>query len=102
MLGKVLLVHRWVGCFFFFCCIWSVLYHFPFTVKTENKNLYKYAFKKKKENAFAATDGTREGLSCCVNVGCNTSPLGIGDELQGSQDSKSKEAIFILCSLSQK
>lgn len=58
--------------------------------------------KKKKENTFAATDGTWEGLSCCVNVGCNTSPLGIGDELQGSQDSKSKEAIFILCSLSQK
>lgn len=41
--------------------------------------------KKKKENTFAATDGTREGLSCCVNVGYNRSPLGIGDELQGSQ-----------------
>lgn len=84
MLGKVLLVHRWVVCFFF-CCIWSVLYHFPFTVKTENKICINMHIKKKKENTFAATDGTREGLSCCVNVGHNRSPLGIGDELQGSQ-----------------
>lgn len=51
MLGKVLLVHRWVGCFFF-CCIWSVLYHFPFTVKTENKICINMHIKKKKRKHF--------------------------------------------------
>lgn len=64
MLGKVLLVHRWVGCFFFFCCIWSVLYHFPFTVKTENKICINMHIKKKKKTLLLQQMG--HGKACPV------------------------------------
>lgn len=63
MLGKVLLVHRWVGCFFF-CCIWSVLYHFPFTVKTENKICINMHIKKKKKTLLLQQMG--HGKACPV------------------------------------